>query len=154
MSSGNEMKPICFYHKDDLDGWCSAAIVYNYYKGECDLFGITHGEKFPWELVRDDEEQIVVMVDYAIDPASMSILAETRNFIWIDHHLSAINDNDINIFGARSTGFAACELTFNFFYGVRPPLSITYLGMYDSWRVLKNYEIQHLLYGVHSLIIA
>ena len=45
------MKPICFYHKADLDGVCSAAIV-KHFVPECELYGIDYGDEFPWALVR------------------------------------------------------------------------------------------------------
>ena len=43
------MNPICFYHKSDLDGVCSAAIVKRFVP-DCELYGVDYGEEFPWEL--------------------------------------------------------------------------------------------------------
>ena len=45
------MNPICFYHKADLDGVCSAAIV-KHFVPECELYGIDYGDEYPWDLVR------------------------------------------------------------------------------------------------------
>jgi hypothetical protein len=45
------MNPICFYHKADLDGVCSGAIV-KHFVPECELYGFDYGDKFPWDKVR------------------------------------------------------------------------------------------------------
>ena len=37
------MKPICFYHKADLDGVCSGAIV-KHFVPDCELYGFDYGE--------------------------------------------------------------------------------------------------------------
>lgn len=48
------MNPICFYHKADLDGVCSAAIV-KHFVPECELYGIDYGDEFPLDKVRPGE---------------------------------------------------------------------------------------------------
>lgn len=39
------MKPICFYHKADLDGVCSGAIV-KHFVPDVELYGFDYGEEF------------------------------------------------------------------------------------------------------------
>jgi len=48
------MKAICFYHKADLDGVCSAAIV-KHFVPDCELYGIDYGDEFPWALLNCPE---------------------------------------------------------------------------------------------------
>ena len=45
------MNPICIFHRSDLDGVCSAAIV-KHFVPDCELYGIDYGEEFPWDKVR------------------------------------------------------------------------------------------------------
>jgi hypothetical protein len=42
------MNPICFYHRADFDGVCSAAIVKKFVP-DCELYGIDYGDPFPWD---------------------------------------------------------------------------------------------------------
>jgi len=62
------------------------------------------------------------MVDFSLQPFEEMIkLFKIFNdkFIWIDHHISAINDeltSNIKIKGIRKVGEAACELTWQYFF--------------------------------------
>ena len=47
-----KMTPICFYHRADYDGVCSAAIVKKFVP-DCELYGIDYGDPFPWDKVMD-----------------------------------------------------------------------------------------------------
>lgn len=114
------MNPICFYHKADLDGVCSAAIV-KHFVPECELHGIDYGDKFPWDLVRPGPEaktdplwmhlfkpengyecgdnwetftvkkRTVYMVDFSLNhPTDMKRLHALAELVWIDHHKTAM----------------------------------------------------------------
>jgi len=115
------MKPICFYHKADLDGVCSAAIV-KHFVPDCELYGIDYGDEFPWDFVRPGpdaeaselwahlfvpengyrqgvnweslryERRTVYVVDFSLEPfADMERLAKVSELVWIDHHKTAID---------------------------------------------------------------
>lgn len=134
------MKPICFYHKADLDGVCSAAIV-KHFVPECELYGIDYGDEFPWDLVRPGPEadtdplwmhlfkpengykcgdnwetltvkkRTVYMVDFSLPYEGMVRLAEVSNLTWLDHHKTALEANaGLRARGMRDTTRAACEL--------------------------------------------
>jgi oligoribonuclease NrnB/cAMP/cGMP phosphodiesterase (DHH superfamily) len=134
------MKPICFYHKADLDGVCSAAIV-KHFVPECELYGIDYGDEFPWDLVRPGPEadtdplwmhlfkpengykcgdnwetltvkkRTVYMVDISLPYEGMVRLAEVSNLTWLDHHKTALEANEgLRARGMRDTTRAACEL--------------------------------------------
>jgi hypothetical protein len=106
------MNPICFYHKSDLDGICSAAIV-KHFVPECELYGMDYGDEFPWAALLPQgacpdivsappavvqmelecllrrklcEPRTVYMVDFSLPPEDMKTLAEVSNLVWIDPH--------------------------------------------------------------------
>lgn len=130
------MKPICFYHKADLDGVCSAAIV-KHFVPDCELYGIDYGDEFPWDKVegllgermsdgpateehgasmRWKAKRTVHMVDFSLPPADMKRLAECSTLVWTDHHRTAIDAcADIQVRGLLDIKYAACELTWLWF---------------------------------------
>lgn len=144
------MKTICIYHSIDLDGWMSAAIVKHWFlknnengivyespysdgtivsnkENEISLsmFGFNYGNEIP-NLSKYDK---VIMCDISFPPDYMKHLVDrlSLNFIWIDHHISAIKscpqtlsyansvDDVMPVSGLRRTDFAACELTWLYF---------------------------------------
>lgn len=99
---------ICIYHSRDLDGWMSAAIVklwhhktepINPVTGMIEplkLIGWDYGNPIPSNL----KDNMLVMADISFPQPEMFMLWRTykENFIWIDHHASAIRDNtEINV---------------------------------------------------------
>jgi len=134
----------CIHH-NDLDGKCSAAIVKSKYS-ECELIEMNYGREFNIETIEPGE--LIFMVDFSLPMEIMrDISARTRNFIWIDHHVTAIDayEENINIFqiavdgleiqGKREIGKAGCELTWEYLYPEKEiPLVVKLLADYDVWR--------------------
>jgi oligoribonuclease NrnB/cAMP/cGMP phosphodiesterase (DHH superfamily) len=133
----------CFFHSADLDGHCSGAVV-KYKYPDTELIPINYGYKFPWDKINKDD--IVFVVDFHIDPVEnmyklYDLLKE--NFIWIDHHITAINDIKNNypeletkIKGLRVNGTAACILTWKYLFpNELLPSAINLLGRYDVWDI-------------------
>ena len=91
----------CFYHESDFDGQCSAAIV-RYAFPDCQPMPITHGDSFPFDAIQTGET--IYMVDFCLPIDLMVRLSQLSEFIWIDHHKSAIE-------AAEEIGFGqgACE---------------------------------------------
>lgn len=128
------MRPICFYHKADLDGVCSAAIV-KHFVPDCELYGMEYGDEFPWSKVLFDvnglapaeagriidplPKRAVYMVDFSLPPADMKRLSDLSNLVWVDHHQRTIAEcKDVlpaNTPGLRIVGKAACELVWAYF---------------------------------------
>ena len=52
-----------FYHAD-LDGECSAAIVYLWYKGSGEYISINYGEESKFEFVKNNEK-ILIFCDFS-----------------------------------------------------------------------------------------
>jgi|GEM_PF-1480532 len=165
------MKTICIYHSVDLDGWMSAAIVKYWFnqkevpnkKGEpintMDFIGWNYGDDIP-DL---SEYNKVIMCDISFPAEKMFELYTDygTNFIWLDHHISAIKANlerlgaDL-ITGITNDRFAACELTWKYFFpNETMPEIVRLLGMYDSFRHKGTDEEQKVLefqYGARQAI--
>lgn len=88
----------CFYHKSDLDGMCSGAIV-KAFDQAVELRGIQYGEPFPFDEITPGQN--VYMVDFSLQPFSdMERLNNLANLIWIDHHKTSLDE-------AQQSGFLA-----------------------------------------------
>lgn len=141
-----------FYHSADLDGHCSGAIIKQKYP-ECEMIGIDYGHKFPWNSIKNNE--VVYMVDFSLPFVYMKRLDSMCKLVWIDHHKTAIDEAHRKGFIANGgqlleVGRAACELTWEYIYGVdTTPYSVLLLGFYDIW----NHEDENVLpfqYGVRQ----
>jgi len=187
------MKTVCVFHECDLDGWMSAAIVKHWFistnknyiigdgesitdkssigfpENRIDFIGYNYGQPIP-DLSGYDK---VIMCDISFPKEVMYNLCERRSdnypdldFIYIDHHVSAIDDLEKAIKGSgtytdypdglRDTKFSACELAFNYFYpNQEMPEIIRLLGMYDSFRHKGTTEEKLVLefqYGARQII--
>ena len=164
------MKTACIYHSIDLDGWMSAAIVKHWFnkqevpnkEGEycntINFIGYNYGQSIP-DLSEYDK---VIMCDISFSIEEMENLRQhlQDNFIWIDHHISAIKaaDERANNYydGIRDTKFAACELTWKYFFPNEPmPEIVRLLGLYDSFRHKNTDEETKVLefqYGARQCI--
>ena len=124
----------CFYHNADLDGKCSAAIV-NYVHMDIDLIGIDYGDLFPWDSLIPGE--IVYMVDFSLQPFKEMIkLADIVDFIWIDHHKTAIEEmqkSGHTFKGLQRVGIGACDLMWEWFLFSKRNFCVRLLAEYDVW---------------------
>jgi len=146
-----KQKVLCIYHKVDLDGAVSAAIVLRRYGAEnVTLVGWTYGNPFPTQQVGEAVKNghLIILVDVSFSVEIMKQLSTDKmtiqykdyplQVIWIDHHITAIQDSEkydySRIKGIRTCERAACELTYEFLNGKESPTGIALLGQYDSWR--------------------
>jgi oligoribonuclease NrnB/cAMP/cGMP phosphodiesterase (DHH superfamily) len=138
---------ICYYHRADLDGICSAAIVKKF-DPDVQLIGVDYGDKhtpLPHAIC-----ERVYMVDFSLQPIERMValvdLVGRDRFVWIDHHKSAIEEAkrvglDM-LRGIREVGLAGCELTWQYFAGGPIPIAVKLLGRYDVWDL--NYSVNVL----------
>lgn len=127
----------CFYHKSDLDGHCSGAIIKLKYP-DCEMIGVDYNDKvsdFEWE-----KGETIFVVDFCFEPnKDMYTLDRDSRLVWIDHHKSAIEWAKENQFLAcggdkLQIGNGACELTWSFIFPEKiSPLSVRMLSKYDVW---------------------
>ena len=129
-------KTLCFHHNDP-DGRASGAIVRYALGPDVQLYEIDHGDApVPRELLAQAEK--IIVADFSFPVAEMVRLAESREFVWIDHHKSAIAEfagiSD-NWAGIRDISEAACVLAWRYFFPERPtPRAIVLIGDRDIWR--------------------
>jgi oligoribonuclease NrnB/cAMP/cGMP phosphodiesterase (DHH superfamily) len=127
---------ICFHHNDP-DGRASGAIV-RYALGKDVLLVESDYDKtlIPWENL--EEAGRVIVVDFSFPRRDMLRLAEGREFIWIDHHKSAILEFEKigrSWDGIRDMSEAACVLTWRYFFPGQPvPRAVVLIGDRDIWR--------------------
>ncbi len=134
-----------FYHNADLDGICSAAIIYQNNQGKpCDFYGINYGDIFPWDDIKplpSGQKELVYMVDFSLPINGMIKLANVCDLIWVDHHDTAIKAAKENTIPLTSLAMvlnndkAGCELTWEYIHGgAEMPMAIYYLGRWDIWK--------------------
>lgn len=109
----------CFYH-NDLDGKCAgfwvfhSAIVNDGSRHISQMIPIDYKDRFPIEKIMPQEQ--VYIVDFSLEPYDMMQLLEiTKNVVWIDHHITAIEKYDDfphAIRGIRVNGVSGCMLTY------------------------------------------
>lgn len=156
------MKRLCIYHRVDLDGQCSAAIVARRYP-DVELFGWNYGDTIPWDRIEEADE--VVLVDVSFQPwGKMERLADIASgddrgpvdIIWIDHHKTAIEGHEDCLYfgGTRQIGQAACELTWKYYFPDEPmPRAVHLLGRWDVWAwpdMPERDEIEAFQFGMRS----
>lgn len=132
------MKTVIISHSADLDGAMSGQIVFNNIEGDKVTVGYDYGEDQESIMNMIDDGDVVYMTDVSFTRNNMEkILDMTKRFVWIDHHVSAINEMEgLKIDGVRDVGESACELTWDWFNGddVDMPDSVFLIGKYDTWR--------------------
>jgi len=133
-------RPLCFYHRTDLDGICSGAIIKRAL--DCDVVdfnGLDYADDFNLD---ECDGRDVYMVDVSLQPFSrmLELLNVANSLTWIDHHKEAVKDANEAGFdrfaaGAWELGSAACELTWKYFFlsEPTPPRAVRLLGRYDVW---------------------
>lgn len=135
----------CVYHRRDFDGICSASIVKKRFP-DVNLIGWDYEDELP----TIEDKQTVILVDVSFPPQVMEQYAyKAKEFIWIDHHKSAINDYEkyfadkptkkLLLNTSLDTNHSACELTwFYFFEDIKLPSIVKLLGTYDIFREYGN----------------
>lgn len=167
------MKTVCIYHSIDLDGWMSAAIVKHFYNQDLysdgklvntiDFIGYNYGDPTP-DLSKYNK---IIMCDISfLNDVMLSIHESKRleDFVYIDHHDSAIkamydycSKAGYTVpAGLRDTNYAACELTWKYFFpNETMPEIVRLLGRYDcfgSRGTDEKIKVLEFQYGARSVI--
>lgn len=142
----------CFYHKSDLDGHCSGAIV-RQENPECEMIGVDYDDTLEsLNMVGGFQaNEAVFVVDFSFTISDMEYLKSHTNLVWIDHHKSAIEKmGDFECDGTREVGKSGCELTWEYLHPFSMPKAVKLLGRYDVWDH-KNPDVLPFQYGFKSL---
>ncbi len=128
---------ICIVYHDDADGKCSAAIVaYNHKNDDITFISYDYTNIINEEDLYDYDK--LYIVDCALDYKTMNNLFENvykKNFLWIDHHITAIESQNSSIYGLRlPNNGSACLLTWKYFFKEsRVPDAVKYISDFDIW---------------------
>jgi oligoribonuclease NrnB/cAMP/cGMP phosphodiesterase (DHH superfamily) len=126
---------ICLHH-NDADGRASAAVVRRAFNGQVLTIEMNYGDSIQWDRI--EPAQRVVVVDFSFPMEEMQRLAQGRELIWIDHHISAIRalGEAAGVWrGLQDAREAACVLTWQYFFPGRPvPRALVLIGDRDIWR--------------------
>lgn len=134
----------CFHH-NDMDGYCSAAIVSaeTNNKNKEDYIEIDYIAPIPTDIVENGET--VYFVDYSFSGKNLEALDElinrNCNIIWIDHHRTSTmlleeNPKYGKLEGIIKEGESGALLTYKFFHkdGNDIPKAIRLVSDYDCWQ--------------------
>lgn len=146
---------LCIYHLADHDGKGSAAIVKSVYP-EVEFMPLNHDTEINYKEIEKHEK--IIICDIALPLEYMFELNATKDLIWIDHHLSVIEEYEQKIKeghapikGIREVGTAAIILTWNYFYPKKKlPLGIKLLGLNDVFD-LQDKRVRPFEYAMQSL---
>ena len=146
---------LCIYHIADHDGKGSAAVVRSVYP-ETEFLGLNHDMEIPYDEIRKHDK--IVVCDIALPLEFMLELSRTKDFVWIDHHASFINEYNehlanggAEIKGLRRIGTAACCLTWEYFYPDKElPEGLKLLGLNDIFD-LRDPRVRPFEYAVQSI---
>jgi len=149
------------YHKDDLDGACSAAIINK--KTNCNILGVTYSEEF--DLKKLNDISTLYFLDFCPKINILfNIIKKFRGkIIIIDHHLSAYQNylqhsqEIVELCGSKvsleyvfDNDFSGCELTYKYFYSDTIPYGVKLLGRYDIWDHYSD-NVLNFQYGIRSI---
>jgi len=127
---------LCLHH-DDADGLCAGAVVRRRFGDAVELHEIDYGRPIPWDKI--EAAETVIITDFSLPRDDMLKIYEAKgeNFIWIDHHISAIEEmSDFEgIPGLRALDRAACVLTWEYFFPeYNVPAAVLFIGDRDIWQ--------------------
>lgn len=154
----------CFHH-NDMDGYCSAAIVAAETKdyNQDDYIEIDYVTPIPVHKINEGET--VYFVDYSFSGTNINALKEILNrncnLIWIDHHKTSIALLDRypefkSIPGIVREGESGALLTYKFFHKseiekcLDIPHPIELVSDYDCWQFKYGDETTFFKLGVDS----
>lgn len=166
----------CFYHSSDLDGKCSAAIVKYKYPNAI-LYPVDYYNSIKLEVkdefryyieplkdnkIRNDciffidPDDIVIMCDFSFSLFDLMIFIKNncKNFIWLDHHHTSINNaikNNFKTDGMLDENSSGCSLTWKYFFTEKDiPYCIELIEKYDTGNFYFNNDILHFEYGMRN----
>jgi oligoribonuclease NrnB/cAMP/cGMP phosphodiesterase (DHH superfamily) len=141
-------KSIIVYHSADFDGVCSKLIALRAFP-ESETFGYNYGDSIP-NLESYDK---IIMIDISF-PGDLMLKLKDR-LIWIDHHITAIQDSMKykydGVPGIRKVGEGACELAWKYLIKTPVPQSVKYLSAYDVFNKTRFPWIEEVVPYQYSL---
>ena len=144
----NKVDAYVFYHSADFDGYLSCALIAAYLKYNNKTFLLkSYNYGNPLDIDSLDKNAVIYAADISFEPEIMlRFKNEFKDFIWIDHHISAISESNDNGYsdlpGLRTTDHAACVLVWLYFKNLEFDFDkklkfnftvVKWIGEYDIW---------------------
>jgi len=140
-------RPVCFYHRNCIDGSASAAVVERR-EGRCVFAGMQYGLKPRIPVLAKK----VYVVDFAFTPGQMRRLAsEAAEVVWIDHHASnapMCEELGWGILDTAECGSTLCWKTL--FPDEAMPAILPYIRDKDLW-LWELPDSREISAGLHEL---
>ena len=146
------MKVYGYYHRMDLDGKFSAAVMIKAYP-QIELKGFDYGDD-DVDLVKGYDLVIVSDISFSYDDFKY-LIDNNKEVVWLDHHarvIKEIESTDLNMKGIRDTTqrYSACVLTWKYLFPDEiVPEVLNLVEDYDLWQF--KYSDTKFIYNSLSL---
>ncbi len=152
----NKLKKIVgFYHRGDLDGISSAAILNKMFSHQdLTLIGVEYGDIID-EMKLTKDADIVYVIDFTFEPFDRMLqLHKERNLIWIDHHKTSLQSVKLHpeitfkgVLGDNTK--SAAHLAWEYFFeNMEIPYAIKQISLFDTWQHKGADDILNFYYGL------
>ena len=141
------------YHRVDLDGLMSAAIVNKSFienNIQAHFIGYNHGDPVPPHI---HEYKKIVMVDIAFDKQTMIDIGKNTPILVLDHHITTkdmlleiTNKYQTKINYVMDISHAACEIVYSHYYNDSIPIIVKYLSLYDTFQHIGHPEEKDIMF--------
>lgn len=153
----SDRKIIGFYHRGDLDGVCSGAILKKCLGDRIELYGVEYGDKINLDEVVSQGD-LVYVVDFCFEPFSRMIeLSKKVDLIWIDHHVSSMKEAEAaevefrGVLGDVKNSKSAALLLWEYFHPNKTiPKGIELISLFDTWQHEFKSEILDFYKGLET----
>ena len=125
----NQQKPVCYYHKNCMDGLAAAWCAWKYYKGNIDLYPIQYGEAI---ITLPSPGRRVYVLDFSFNYDITTYLLDNCDLVMLDHHESSakVLNGLVKVDQTRSGAVQAWE---HFFPDTPVPLALQLVQDRDLW---------------------
>lgn len=125
-------------HHNDLDGYVGGGIYLSAFE-ESDTLCADYGMDI--DVIKKnwlDKYGEIVIIDFSFSPEIMTWLQKNKRVVWLDHHISAMNDAEKfgydKMEGIRDNNFSGAELAWKYCYGDDIPAFVEMVGNFDIFR--------------------
>lgn len=148
---------IGFYHRGDLDGVCSGAILKKAFADRIILYGVEYGDKIDLNKIVGKDDTVYV-IDFSFEPFSKMLeLNKKCKLIWIDHHITAIKESRnsekefLGVLGDDKNSKSAAYLAWEYFFsGKSVPKGVELISLFDTWQHEFKPEIIDFYRGLET----
>ena len=153
----SNVQMIGFYHRGDLDGVCSGAILKKAFADRITLYGVEYGDKIDLDKIVQKGDTVYI-VDFTFETfAKMLELNKKAKVIWIDHHITSIKEAKnsgeefLGVLGDEKNSKSAALLTWEYLFPQKSvPKGIELISLYDTWQHEFKSEVLDFYKGLET----